>query len=118
MPTVQTRYMEMLLHLDEIPRVYNILAAALTWILLAGFLVIPGTFTSFNKDTGNNGNKVEQAVVHSIQHIGLLWLAGIFCIVGGFGCMVLWFRWFQNYVWLINRIFLYTLPLPSPLAHP
>lgn len=41
-PSVQTRYMEMLLHLDKIPRLDNILASVFTWILLAGFLVIPG----------------------------------------------------------------------------
>ena len=43
MPSIHTRYMEMLLHLDEIPRIYNILGSLFTWIILAGFLVVPGT---------------------------------------------------------------------------
>ncbi|KIY00736.1 uncharacterized protein Z520_03401 [Fonsecaea multimorphosa CBS 102226] len=111
-PSIQTRYMEMLLHLDQIPRLDNILASLFTWILLAGFLVVPGTFTTFkqskafqNADNDDN-NEVAHAIVHSIANIGLLWLAGAFCAVGSLGCLWLWLRWRKNYVWLINRIFL------------
>jgi hypothetical protein len=116
MPSIQTRYMQMLLHLDEIPRLYNILASLFTWVILAGFLVVPGTFTTFKEskafqdaDNNDNNNEITHAIVHSIAHIGLLWLAGAFCVVGVVGCVGLWFRWRENYVWLINRIFLYDL---------
>ncbi|OAP60112.1 hypothetical protein AYL99_05114 [Fonsecaea erecta] len=112
-PSIQTRYMEMLLHLDQIPRLYNILAGLFTWILLAGFLVVPGTFTTFKQskafqdaDNDNDNNEVAHAIVHSIANIGLLWLSGAFCAIGALGCLWLWFRWRKNYVWLINRIFL------------
>jgi len=111
-PSVQTRYMEMLLHLDRIPSLHNVLASLFTWILLAGFLVVPGTFTSFkNSDVFKNAdeddsNKIAHAIVHSIANIGLLWLAGTFCLIGGLGCFWLWWRWRANYVWLINKIFL------------
>lgn len=111
-PSIQTQYMSMLLHLDEIPRLHNILAALSTWILLAGFLVVPGTFTSF-KDSATfenasqeNSNTVEAAILHSINHIGLLWVSGACCIIGALGACALWLRWRKNYVWLINRIFL------------
>lgn len=110
-PSVKTRYMEMLLHLDEIPRSYNILASLATWILLASFLVVPGTFTTFKEskafqdaDSGNSG--VKHTIVNSINHIGLLWLSGTFCVVGIVGCLGLWYRWRENYLWLLNRIFL------------
>ena len=107
MPSVQTRYMGMLLHLDSIPRLHNILAALFTWILLAGFLVIPGTYTSFKNHTDNSkSDAVEDAIVHSVSHIGLVWVSGAFCIIGAVGCCWLWFLWRKNYVWLINRIFL------------
>jgi hypothetical protein len=108
MPSVQTRYVSMLLHLDDIPRLYNILAAGFTWILLAGFLVIPGTFTTFKDHTDDSkiSNTVENAIVNSISHIGLVWVSGAFCIIGAVGCCWLWFLWRKNYVWLINRIFL------------
>lgn len=110
-PSVKTRYMEMLLHLDQIPRLYNILASLATWILLASFLVVPGTFTTFKEskafqdaDSGDSG--VKHTIVNSINHIGLLWLSGTFCVVGIVGCLGLWYRWRENYLWLLNRIFL------------
>ena len=111
-PSVQTRYMEMLLHLDEIPRISNISASLFTWIILAGFLVVPGTFTTFKESEAfrnaddDNSNEVAHSIVHSIANIGLLWVSGAFCVIGTVGCAWLWFRWRQNYVWLINRIFL------------
>ena len=111
-PTTQTRYMEMLLHLDQIPRIHNILASAFTWILLAGFLVVPGTFTSLKKSQAfqeadsDDSDDVGHAILHGIANIGLLWVSGAFCVIGGLGCLWLWFCWRNNYVWLLNRIFL------------
>ena len=113
-PTTETRYMQMLLHLDRIPRVYNFLAGLFTWILLASFLIIPGTFTSFKdsdafkniQDNDDKSNAVARAILDSAANVGLLWLSGAFCMIGGTGCLVLWARWRKNYVWLVNKIFL------------
>lgn len=113
-PSTQTKYMEMLLHLDRIPRVYNILAGAFTWILLASFLIVPGTFTSFkNSDlfksvegSADKSNAVAKVILSSAANVGLLWLSGIFCCIGGCGCLSLWFRWRCNYVWIVNKVFL------------
>jgi len=108
-----TRYMNMHLELDEIPRLHNILAAVCTWILLAGFIVLPGTFTSFQnspqfKEANSDSDKgsLEHNILHGISHMGLLWVAAICSISGALGSCVLWVRWRRNYVWLINRIFL------------
>lgn len=114
-PSQPTRYMEMLLHLDEIPRMYNILSSLGTWIILAGFLVVPGTFTTFKEskafrdaDSDNDdNNQVAHAIAHSIANIGLLWLSGSFCVVGTVLCLWLWWLWRYNYVWLVNKIFMY-----------
>lgn len=113
-PTTETKYMQMLLHLDRIPRVYNFLAGVFTWILLASFLIIPGTFTSFKnsdifKNIENNDDKsnaVAKAIMESAANVGLLWLSGAFCVIGGTGCLFLWARWRKNYVWLVNKVFL------------
>ena len=43
----RTRYVNMLLALDDISPIFNILASFFTWILLAGFLLFPGTFASW-----------------------------------------------------------------------
>ncbi|EXJ80742.1 hypothetical protein A1O3_07026 [Capronia epimyces CBS 606.96] len=112
LPSVRTKYMEMLLHLDDISSTYNLLASLFTWVILAGFLVVPGTFTTFKRTQAfqdlndDDSNEVAHTIVHTVANIGLLWLSGAFCVLGGLGCLWLWFRWRQNYIWLINRIFL------------
>ncbi|GLA44589.1 hypothetical protein AnigIFM63309_004210 [Aspergillus niger] len=45
----QSRYIQMLLEVDHMPWIYNIIASVAHWVLLAGYLVIPGTFTSLQK---------------------------------------------------------------------
>lgn len=105
-PSVQTRYVQMLLGLDEIPRLHNILAAGFSWILLAGFIVFPGTFTSvqnsaaFKQAANSSSNAVEHQILHEVSHIGLLWVAGSCCVIGAIGLCGLWFRWRENYVWV------------------
>ena len=98
--------------MDEIPRLHNILASTFTWVLLAGFLVIPGTFTSFKNSeafinaTKDDSDEVASAILNGIKNVGLVWVSGAFCIIGAAGCLWLWFMWRKNYVWLLNRIFL------------
>ncbi|KAL6246594.1 hypothetical protein RBB50_006832 [Rhinocladiella similis] len=91
---------------------YNILSSLGTWIILAGFLVVPGTFTTFKESKafqdadGDDSNQVAHAIAHSIANIGLLWLSGSFCVVGTLLCLWLWWLWRYNYVWLVNKIFM------------
>ena len=65
---MDTQYVNMLLALDSIPRLHNMLAGFFTWILLAGFVLFPGTFTSLQNEnvvsTGEVGKKVLDAVGH------------------------------------------------------
>lgn len=108
--TLQTRYMEMLLHLDKIPRLHNILAALFGWLLLAGFIVFPGTFTSI-RDLADDPELASKsptasAVLNQVQNIPLLVVAAISCGIGAAGLLWLSFRWRSNYVWLLNRIYL------------
>ena len=113
-PAQETEYMGMLLHMSQVieKRPYwNILAAACTWILLAGFIVLPGTYTNFQnsdiieaakKDQNNVGNKI----LASIANIGLLIVAAILCGIGVLGVTGLWLKWRANYIWLINKVLL------------
>jgi hypothetical protein len=48
-----TRYVNMLLALDDIPEMFNMMASFFTWILLAGFVLFPGTFTSLQQQQLN-----------------------------------------------------------------
>lgn len=109
-PSAQTRYVDMLLDMDNIPRSHNLLASFSTWILLAGFIVVPGTFVSVEDNKtlqkGAKNSKVEHAVLDTVKHASLIWVAGFCCLVGSAGMVWLWWRWRSNYVWLINKIFL------------
>lgn len=69
--SLDTRYMNMLLALDGIPRFHNILIAFFTWLLLAGFVLFPGTFSSFRQAETDSTNDTERFVLHSINHLPL-----------------------------------------------
>lgn len=109
-PTAQTRYIDMLLGLDEVPRSHNLLAAFSTWILLAGFIVVPGTFVSIEHSKtlqqGAKNSKVAHAFLDTVKHASLIFVASLCCGMGSAGMVWLWWRWRHNYVWLINKIFL------------
>ncbi|KUJ15806.1 uncharacterized protein LY89DRAFT_558395, partial [Mollisia scopiformis] len=108
--SVQTRYMSMLLGLDTIPRLHNILASFFTWILLAGFIIFPGTFTSLQTNLSTNptidSSTTATAILHSFKHLSLIIIGSICCGIGALGMIWLWHAHSNNYVWLLNRIFL------------
>ncbi|TVY86868.1 hypothetical protein LAWI1_G007630, partial [Lachnellula willkommii] len=108
--SVQTRYMSMLLALDTIPRLHNILASFFTWILLAGFVIFPGTFTSLQSlDTDTSSSNPASSILKSTTthiHIPLLVIASTSSILGALGMLYLWSAHRDNFVWLLNRIFL------------
>ncbi|KAJ7489356.1 hypothetical protein FB451DRAFT_1024705 [Mycena latifolia] len=101
-----TKYMNMLLALDGIPRAHNLLAAFFTWILLAGFVLLPGTFSSLQSAGTGVENENEKAVLDAVQHLPLFVIAFVCTGIGALGMLWLWWRWSRNYVWLNNRIFI------------
>lgn len=66
---MDSRYVNMLLALDSISSIDNMLASFFTWILLAGFVLFPGTFTSLQSFSTTNG--IEQRLVDAIGHVSL-----------------------------------------------
>ncbi|PFH51620.1 hypothetical protein AMATHDRAFT_142240, partial [Amanita thiersii Skay4041] len=109
---MRTRYMNMLLALDDIPQIYNIGASFFTWILLAGFVLFPGTFSSLrdlplgSSSGGGVPQEVARNVLNAVNHVSLFVIAFICCGVGAAGMCYLWWRWMNNYVWLTNKIFI------------
>jgi hypothetical protein len=65
----QTRYMEMLLSLDTIPRLHNIYASFFAWILLAGFVFFPGTFTSIQDLSTNSEVQASETASTILNHV-------------------------------------------------
>ncbi|KAJ7813999.1 hypothetical protein B0H14DRAFT_2376402, partial [Mycena olivaceomarginata] len=101
---MDTRYVNMLLAIDSIPALYNILASFFTWILLAGFVLFPGTFTSLQED--NRLGALGVSAVNVIKHLSLFVIAWVCTGVGAAGMCYLWYRWRKNYIWCLNRVFL------------
>ncbi|KAG2067576.1 hypothetical protein BDR04DRAFT_1129566 [Suillus decipiens] len=98
----QTRYMNMLLALDDIPKIFNMMASFFTWILLAGFILFPGTFTSLQQQQLNG---VEAQLLSVVSNIPLYITAWVCTGIGAVGMVWLWWRWQRNYIWVVNRIF-------------
>ena len=73
--------------------------------------MVPGTFVSVEDNkmlqADAKSSKVGHAVLDTVKHASLIWVAGFCCLVGSAGMVWLWWRWRRNYVWLINKIFLY-----------
>ncbi|KAF8066775.1 hypothetical protein FPV67DRAFT_1417146 [Lyophyllum atratum] len=103
---MDTKYMNMLLALDSIPRLHNMMASFFTWILLAGFVLFPGTFTSLQNAQADISSEVGKHIINAVTHVPLFVIAFICCGIGAGGMCYLWWRWMYNYVWLVNRIFL------------
>ena len=104
-------YANLLLSLDKIPRAHHILASVFVWVLLAGFVVIPGSFTSAKRkqdgDTvqvpvgGAGGSKLALTPANTAAMV-----VGLLCIVAGtFGSAWLALRWRRNYIWLLNKLY-------------
>ncbi|KAJ5742679.1 uncharacterized protein N7511_011250 [Penicillium nucicola] len=91
---------------------FNITASAANWALLAGYLVVPGTFTSLQTSSQVEktlqSNKAGRTALHMIQNPPLLVIA-CFLFVGGAAALI-WLMYFPklrgNYVWLNNQVFL------------
>ena len=115
-PSVQTRYMDMLLAQDNIPRLHNILASLFQWILLAGYLVLPATFNSINRSkdvqsSSDSGNFAAKAALATVRNVPLLYIGAFSAGIGLIGKTWLWCAHRPNYVWLVNKIFLYPIPI-------
>ncbi|PTB69993.1 hypothetical protein BBK36DRAFT_1109556 [Trichoderma citrinoviride] len=108
-----SRYVQMLLQQDDIPLLHNILAAVFVWLLLAGFLVFPGTFTSLQASVDKQGDddhtfskEAAKLIVKSIKNIPLLVIAIVMCAISAIGMLVLTILHAKNYVWIVNKLFL------------
>ncbi|KAF2641144.1 hypothetical protein P280DRAFT_468810 [Massarina eburnea CBS 473.64] len=107
--TAQTRYIDMLLELDDVPKLHNILASAFVWILLAGYIVFPATFNELQTDKNLDekaNNALKAHALATARNVPLLYIAAFACGIGVFGSLWLWWKHHKNYVWVINRVFL------------
>jgi len=105
-PSKYSRYMKMLLQLDEIPWWHNVLASLFTWLLLAGYVVLPGAFTSIRNSRvlSEEAGAAGKAIVNAAQTWPVLLVASMCCAAGASGMCWLWYRWNANYKWVLDKI--------------
>ena len=107
----ETTYVRMLREEAQMDMRFSITVGAANWALLAGYLVIPGTFTSLQTsnqvETTLQTNKAGRTVLHMIQNPPLLAIACLLFVSGIAALM--WLMHFPklrgNYPWLINKVF-------------
>lgn len=108
--TMHSRYVQMLLEVDTIPKLHTVLASFFVWLLLAGFLVFPGTFTTISKSIeANHGkddwaDKTAESIYKSVKNIPLLVIGALICAASLLGMTFLAFLHMKNYVWLLNKL--------------
>lgn len=105
-----TLYTRMLKEEAQMDWRFNLCANAANWVLLAGYVIIPGTFTSLKKSSEVQDvlqtNGAGRVVLKTIQNPPLLAIAFLFLITGSAMLGWLWVKFKTNYPWLINKIFL------------
>ncbi|KAK4119379.1 hypothetical protein N657DRAFT_581708 [Parathielavia appendiculata] len=94
-------YEDMVVESYNAPSLYNIAAGLSSWILLASFIIFPGTFTSLGKlkDT-----EAGEAVYNVVQHIPLLLFSVLCCFASIIGTTFLWLKFRHNHVWLLSNL--------------
>jgi hypothetical protein len=102
---IQTPYMIMSIQANEARPWYNVCAGVCAWLTLAGYVVLPSTFTSLQRSGSLNGTKEGRIIQSTVRNLPLLPLASISCLVGISGTSWLWWKWRRNYGWLLGRIF-------------
>jgi len=109
----RSQYINMLVALDGIPAIHNKIAGFFTWILLAGFVAFPGTFTNLQakaaeEQTSGNAavGAAQSTTVGAIHHLSLFVVACSCSGIGALGMCWFWYRWQSNYIWLIKNIFM------------
>ena len=68
---MDTQYVNMLLAIDDIPALDMILSKFFTWILLAGFVLFPGTFSSIQTIPVGQLNGTEQQILNRVKNLPL-----------------------------------------------
>lgn len=105
-----SRYTRMLKEEAEMDWKYNLCANAANWVLLAGYVIVPGTFTSLRQSKEVQEvlqkNAPGRVVLQTVQNPPLLAIAFLFLVVGGMVLGRLWVKFGRSYPWLINKIFL------------
>ena len=91
---------------SDVGDIFNIAAAVSLWALLAGFVVFPAIFPSLQNSSSLNSSAPGRVLRHVINSVPLLVVGIIFFVVGAVLIWFLWHKFPDNYLWLMDRLFL------------
>jgi hypothetical protein len=95
--STQGQTLDVLVKVDQAPLIRNFLAGSFTWLLLAGYLVFPGAFTSLrNSNALNKLGNVGKTVLIEVQQ-GILRVAAVCCLLAALGMGWLWWKCRANH---------------------
>lgn len=106
-------YDTMVLESHDAPEIVNIVAAASNWFFLAGFIFFPGTFTSIGHSASLGGTEAGRLIQSAVQNIPLLVIGCLSCCAGSAGLAWSSHKMKSNYVWLVDRIFMYVVKVST-----
>ncbi|KAF3761024.1 hypothetical protein M406DRAFT_268040, partial [Cryphonectria parasitica EP155] len=101
-----TRYINMVLSIERIPRSHNILSNVFSWMILVAFVVAPANFCSPSPWGKTSGEVPPIDFYTDVPSMGLLGACFAIFGVGALGMLYLALCWRRNYIWLMNRIYL------------
>ncbi|WXC67575.1 hypothetical protein SNK03_013384 [Fusarium graminearum] len=99
-------YDRMVVESHEVPLRWNFLASLSNWLLLAGFVVFPGTFTSIGRSGVLDRHEAGRLIQRAVRNVPLLYIGSFSCIIGIIGLGWAWWNVKNNWFWLVYRIFL------------
>jgi hypothetical protein len=105
-PALQTPYMVMSVQANLTAMKLDIYAVIFSWLILAGYVVLPNTFTSLQNADSLAATAGGKAIQDAVRNVPLLPFAGVLCCIGAAGSCWLWWLQRRNYVWLVSHIFL------------
>src|SRR5688572_4005645 len=80
-----TQYQDMVNEYFEIPAWKNAIAGLCHWVVLAGFVVFPGTFTSIARSTTLQQNGAGRVLQLAVRNVPLIYVAAFACVLGVVG---------------------------------
>ncbi|KAI1858300.1 uncharacterized protein JN550_012831 [Neoarthrinium moseri] len=90
-----------------VPWYWTMATKVFVWLLLAGFIVFPSTFTSLSRSEAlNHTLEGSEPVSEALRNPPLLAIALLLFVVSTAAPGYIWWIWKGNYIWALNRIIL------------
>lgn len=112
---IQTPWMQMCVEAYSASWPFTVSALGCGWLILAGFITFPNTFTSVTHSQTLKSTQGGRLVQQTVRNVPLLAVASVMSGIGIVGSFVLWFIWRvkrDNPLWIYTNV-LWFVSLPA-----